>query len=138
MRMTNFAGVTDNPAQDSRVQVGYGTKNAFQTMFPIINEYSNLLGYPTSPEQKQKLGLVDSEGISAGDRARASMLALGRGLGIQSVTPNAARAESAIARQEIFDIVDDLKAKGILSPGDFDYNLGPGELESILSELYGE
>ena len=138
LRLTNFAGVTDNVEQGGRVQVGFGTKNAYLTAFPIINEYANLTTLQSSPEQRQKLGIVDSEGVSAGDRARASLLTLARGLGFQSVTPNAARAQSAIARQEVFDIVDDLKARGMLTPADFDYNLGPDALESILSELYGE
>jgi len=136
LRLTNFAGLTDNVEQGGRVQVGYGTKNAYLTMFPIINEYANLTTMQSSPEQRQKLGLVDDEGVTAADRARAALLTMGRGLGFQSVTPNAARAESAIARQEVYDIVDDLRARGLLTPADFDYNLGPDELESILSELY--
>jgi hypothetical protein len=137
LRLTNFVGLTDNTEQGGRVQVGFGTKNAYLTAFPIINEYANLTTLQSSPEQRQKLGLVDVDGVSAGDRARASALTLARGLGFQSVTPTAARAEAAIARQEVYDIVDDLRARGVLRPDDFDYNLGADELESILSELYG-
>ena len=138
LRLTNFAGLTDNIEQDGRVQVGFGSKNAYLTAFPIINEYANLTTLQSSPDQRQKLGLVDSEGISAADRARATMLTLARGLGLQSVTPGGASAGAAIARQEVNDIVDQLKATGVLTPADFDYNLGPDQLESILSELYGE
>ena len=139
MRLTNFIGLTDHVGQDGRMQAGMGTSNAFMTAFPIISEYSNLLGIQTSPNRRQQLGILDEDGISLAERLRGAGITLARGVGLQSVTPNAARSTSAIAQQDIYEIIDRLKADGTLSPMDFDYKkVDADEMEAILEVLYSD
>jgi hypothetical protein len=139
MRLTNWVGATDNPAQEGRVQVGIGTSQAFLTAFPIISEYSNLLSLQTNPNRRQQLGIVDEDGVSLAERLRGAGITLARGLGLQSTTPNAARSTSAIAQTDVYEMVDRLKADGTLTPMDFDTRgLSAEDMERILEVLYGE
>ena len=139
MLLTNWVGLTDNVGQDGRVQVGIGTSQAFLTAFPIISEYSNLLGLQTNPNRRQQLGIVDEDGVSMAERLRGAGITLARGVGLQSTTPNAARSTSAIAQADVYEIVDRLKADGTLTPMDFDTRgLSAEDMERILEILYSE
>lgn len=112
------------------VQIGFGSKSLFETAFPILNEYSRLAGISNDPNQQLKLGIINEDGVSASEQARAALIQLARGAGFQPSTPNDARSAAFRASQEVESIVDELKLAGLLTPEDF--GQGGGSVEQFL------
>jgi len=110
-------GIGPEATAQGDVQVGFGTKNLFNTAFPILNEFTQLTGLVNDPNQEVKLGISGEP--SVGERLRGVGLQLAKGLGLQPSTPQDARGRAFVASERIREIVDELKLGGFLNPEDF-------------------
>lgn len=92
----------------------YHIRQLFNQFLPPAPEY---LG-PLSPEPKrrQEFGLPVDEGASPGQIARAYALRLGRGIGIQTESPETLYGTSVASDRSYRQFVQRLRQQGILTP----------------------
>lgn len=116
--------VNKRPVEGEGIQISQRARDTLETAIPFAREWTELVGIdPNEARRGARLGYDYESGTSAGQRARAAALTLGKGFGFKTTTPADSIYTTGEGERRIQEIIQAAMLKGII-PDDYRY---PGQ-----------